>query len=95
MRARAPTFAVFEDRSWVASNQLCIRCKRSKVNKRMSRAATIETPFPSLEDTAHVLGVSMSEAKRVRRLLTLANRVGRSKARSASRRKYAAKKKKV
>lgn len=45
----------------------------------MSRPAIIETPFPSLEETAEILGVSASQAKRVQTLMTFAHRNGRSK----------------
>ena len=46
----------------------------------MSRPAIIDTPFPSLEETAEILGVSASQAKRVQTLMTLTHRNGRSKA---------------
>jgi hypothetical protein len=36
----------------------------------MSRQVTIETPFPSLAETAHTLGVSPAEAERVQRMLS-------------------------
>lgn len=35
----------------------------------MSRQVTIETPFPTLEDTAHTLGVSFAQAERVQKIL--------------------------
>lgn len=44
----------------------------------MSRASIIDTPFPSLEETAEILGVSASEAKRVQSLMTLKHRNGRA-----------------
>jgi hypothetical protein len=52
----------------------------------MSRPAKIETPFPSLEETAHILGVPVSQAERVRRLLTVTHKNGRAKTKAASRR---------
>ena len=36
----------------------------------MSRQVTIETPFPTLEETAHTLGVSPTEAERLQRILS-------------------------
>jgi len=35
----------------------------------MSRRAIIDTPFPSLADTARAFGVSVAEAERVERML--------------------------
>jgi hypothetical protein len=35
----------------------------------MSRHATIKTPFPTLEETADVLGVSVAQAERIERVL--------------------------
>jgi len=62
----------------------------------MSRPTPIETPFPTLRETAEVLGVSVSQAERVRKLLTLAKRNGRVRAKGMSKRaarsRYAAKK---
>jgi hypothetical protein len=36
----------------------------------MSRQLTIETPFPSLAETAHILGVSPAAAMRVQRMVS-------------------------
>jgi hypothetical protein len=36
----------------------------------MSRQVTIETPFPSLAETAQTLGVSPIEAERIQRMLS-------------------------
>jgi len=35
----------------------------------MSRQATIVTPFPTLAETAHSLGVSVAQAERIRKML--------------------------
>jgi hypothetical protein len=57
----------------------------------MSRAAIIDTPFPSLEETAQALGVPVSQAKRVQRLISeKKNRRPTTTAKRAS--KYAARK---
>lgn len=45
----------------------------------MSRPAIIETPFPSLEETARILGVSAAQARRVESLMTFTERNGRRK----------------
>ena len=61
----------------------------------MSRQVTIETPFPSLAETAHTLGVSPAEAERVQRMLS--ERGPRRRARANGHRatlKYAARKQK-
>lgn len=51
------------------SSQLQLPLRRSKVEDKMSRPVTIETPFPSLAETAHTLGVSPAEAERVQKIL--------------------------
>jgi len=61
----------------------------------MSRHATIETPFPTLEETAAVLGVSVAQAERIQRILGERKRRRRVKTNGRLRRrvaKYAAKK---
>jgi hypothetical protein len=51
-------------------SQLQLHLGRTKVEDKMSRQVTIETPFPSLAETAHTLGVSPAEAERVQRILS-------------------------
>jgi hypothetical protein len=45
----------------------------------MSRQATIKTPFPTLEETADVLGVSVAQAHRIERILNERTRPRRLK----------------
>jgi hypothetical protein len=44
--------------------------KIANVQSKMSRQVTIETPFPSLAETARILGVSPAEAERVQKMIT-------------------------
>ena len=39
-------------------------------SEQMRRQVTISTPFPSLAETAHALGVSPAAAERVQRILS-------------------------
>jgi transposase len=66
---------------------------RSKVEIEMSRQVTIETPIPTIEETAHILGVSLARVRRVQKLLAERKARGRSKTNGRLRRasKYAAK----
>lgn len=52
----------------------------------MSRQVTIETPFPSLAETAQTLGVSPAEAERVQRILSERRPRNRAKANGRPRR---------
>jgi hypothetical protein len=66
---------------------------RSKVNIEMSRQVTIETPFPTIEETARTLGVSVAQAERVQKILADRRPRRRPKANGRLRRasRYAAK----
>jgi hypothetical protein len=59
----------------------------------MSRQVTIGTPFPTLEETAHTLGVSVAQAQRIQRIFGEHKRSRRVKANGRLRRasRYAAK----
>ena len=55
----------------------------------MSRYATIKTPFPTLEETADVLGVSVAQAQRIERILSERTRGRRLKTNGRLRKRVA------
>jgi hypothetical protein len=52
------------------SNKVANALRTVYSQSKMSRQVTIETPFPSLAETARILGVSPAEAERVQRMIT-------------------------